>query len=108
MKKYRQLAVYGTLKKGYPLHNWFIGAEFIKDDIVKGELYKVSYPFLLDGDNDVHVEVYDVDEDTFDKIALMEESAGYETELATLESSDKAYIFRYPKKEDYFEKIDKF
>ena len=108
MKKYKRLAVYGTLKSSYPLHSWLKNSKFICNDFVKGSLYKMSYPFLLEGNDDIVVEIYDVEESIFNNIKQMEESAGYNTELVTSKSGLNVHVFRYPEKKDYFEKIDKF
>jgi gamma-glutamylcyclotransferase (GGCT)/AIG2-like uncharacterized protein YtfP len=103
------LAVYGTLKQGYPLHYWLTGSRLIQTDKVKGSLYLGhAIPYLLKGNNKVFVEVYQVDAKLFDRVVGIEENAGYRTELTQLESGIKAYVFFYPKKFKYMKKINKF
>lgn len=86
-----RIFVYGTLKKGGELHNYYLeGAEFVGTDNVSGELYAIgSLPYLFlyeKGETKVPGEVYDVKMDVFELIKEMEEGAGYKTvELSTVE-----------------------
>ena len=107
----KTLAVYGTLKKGYPLESWLCDAKFQRDDSVSGSLYISpggGIPFLGKGVDKVHVEVYNVDEDTFSAVKHMEEAAGYKTTLTRLKSGQEAYVFFYPHISKHFKRINKF
>lgn len=78
------ILVYGTLRKGIPRHDYYIGdylksgeAEFIKETTIKNfKLYFNYYPLLFPTDvptDTVVVELYKVTEDVFEAIRSMEE-----------------------------------
>jgi len=75
----KRIAVYGSLKEGK--YNNFIIGDFDKVGTIQvtGTLYRVSsYPALLEeGDNSYAAEVYDVDEETYERVKRMEIGAGY-------------------------------
>lgn len=98
----RKLFVYGTLKKGYALHDFYLGtSEFIKKDFVRGELYALNgLPFLLigkDRTSKVPGEVYNVNNKTFMSIKEMEEDAGYKTIKILTIGRESVYAFSYDK-----------
>ena len=108
----KKIAVYGTLKKGYPLHSWLNDSKFLSYDKVHGTLYingGGSIPYLVKRDKgNIRVEVYEVSEEKFSSLKNMEENAGYKTELTKLKSGEEAYVFYYPKVGSFFKKINKF
>ncbi len=71
-------AVYGTLRKGKPLHGYLKDSKFLGEDWIKGyDLYVDVLPYAVRGNGRLKVEVYDVDEETFEEINRMEVNAGY-------------------------------
>lgn len=75
-----KIAVYGSLKKGKYNHPMIENAEFVGDDKVKGYMTLVySYPqIMLTEEGDEHdIEVYLVDEMTYNHCHQMEIGAGY-------------------------------
>jgi gamma-glutamylcyclotransferase (GGCT)/AIG2-like uncharacterized protein YtfP len=97
-----KLFVYGTLKRGGMLHDYYLGkSEFVKKDFVRGELYALyGLPFLVVGKNrtsKVPGEVYNVSDEVFDEIKKMEEDAGYKTVEVSIVEGDSVYTFSYDK-----------
>lgn len=78
--------VYGSLKKGYQLHDHFLKNQmFIGNASIKGfSLISLGqYPAMIQVDDDsysVSGEYYLVTKEVFDKLKAMEEKAGYTTE----------------------------
>ena len=107
-----KIALYGTLKKGYPLHRLLNDSTLLSYDKVHGTLYMNgggSIPYLVKKDKgNIRVEVYEVNDEVFSSIKNMEENAGYRTELTKLKSGDEAYVFFYQKVGNFFKKINKF
>ena len=79
-----RIAVYGTLRLGMPLHYVIAEGEenkFIGFDWLDGfEMYALRYPWAVRGNGKILVEVYDVDEETFERINAIETGAGYDVE----------------------------
>lgn len=78
-----RIAVYGTLRKGMPLHYVIAGGngKFVGFDWIDGfEMYALRYPWAVHGNGKILVEVYDVDEEIFDTIDRIESGAGYDLE----------------------------
>jgi gamma-glutamylcyclotransferase (GGCT)/AIG2-like uncharacterized protein YtfP len=63
MKTGDLVAVYGSLRKGLGNHPVIEGAECKGNTIIKGwDLYSLgAYPFVVEGENELTVEVYEVD-----------------------------------------------
>jgi len=76
-----RMFVYGTLKKGFGLNRILSDSTYIGHASVKGYSLRDAgpYPVVFHGDkNDVvHGEVYEVDKDTYNIVASIEEGAGY-------------------------------
>lgn len=73
MNKKKKVFVYGTLKKGYALHDFYLEkSEFIKKDFISGELYALNgLPFLVVGKNRISKvpgEVYNIGNEAFTRI----------------------------------------
>jgi len=102
--------VYGTLKKGGRLNPYYMGkSTFIKEDTVKGNLYTLgSYPAITEGKNDVPGEIFEMPEEDFENVKLMEESAGYETKILKTKSNESVKVFVYMSKLDDRDLIDKW
>jgi gamma-glutamylcyclotransferase (GGCT)/AIG2-like uncharacterized protein YtfP len=81
MKPNRTIAVYGTLKRGYGLHNTFPEMTHIGDTTVEGfTLFSNgAYPAATPKSGRViFVEIYDVPEGVFQYIHDIERGAGYD------------------------------
>ena len=90
------LAVYGTLKKDYIYHYLLDGTKFIGKDKVKGQMYLIKgigYPFLMEGNKDIDVEIYEVQKERMEIITQMEENVGYKGKMTKLESGKEAMVF---------------
>ena len=73
-----KIAVYGTLRKGKPLHGYLGDSRFLGEDWIEGyDLYVDALPFTVRGEGKLKVEVYEVDDETFEAIDRMEVNAGY-------------------------------
>ena len=97
-----KLFVYGTLKKGEFLHDYYLeNSEFVKKDFVRGELYFLyGLPFLVVGKNrtsKVPGEVYNVSNEVFVKVKSMEEDAGYKIVEVLTVGEESVYTFSYDK-----------
>ena len=111
--QFKNLAVYGTLKNGYSLDHYLMNTKFISDDKVEGRLYQSKFgtiPYLIEKKDGkyVDVELYSVDDVTFNIIKSMEEGAGYVTKEVKLKSGVMAYVFFYRGNFNYLKEIDKF
>lgn len=81
----KRFASYGSLRKGFYNHNRFGLGEPIATSTVRGAMYVnpyLGYPMLYEkGDKDKvrdHViEIYEVEDELYDRINMMEEMAGY-------------------------------
>lgn len=98
----KKLFVYGTLKKGGSLHDYYLSdSEFVKKDFVRGELYAhFGLPFLVLGKNrtsKVPGEIYKVDEKVFNEVKEMEEGAKYKTVKVPTIGKESVYAFSYDK-----------
>lgn len=76
--------VYGTLKQGCPLQKWMKKSKYLGDHTVKGyTLISLGpYPAMYSTEDEQHAvlgELYEMPADDFDRLAAMEESAGYQT-----------------------------
>lgn len=93
------LFVYGTLKRGFPLHDWMAESKFIKEDKLVGyTLINLGpYPAMLSmpgADNFlVNGEVFEMPYDQFVDLKNMEEGAGYNTLEVRTQSGEKVYAF---------------
>lgn len=81
MNKIITVFVYGTLKRGKPLHNsWMHNSKFIDEDKIKGTLYLLSsYPAINEGNKEVPGEIFEMPEKDFIALKAMEHMAGYKT-----------------------------
>ena len=95
-----RIAVYGTLRKGMPLHGYLTGAKFLGEDWIEGfELYFKYLPKAVRGKGRIKVEVYEVNEETFRAINEMEIESGYKPiEINT--KFGKAVLWEWPSKVD--------
>ena len=98
----KKLFVYGTLKKGGSLHDYYFGnSEFVKEDFVSGELYSFNgLPFLVleeEETSKVPGEVYNVDNKVFNEVKEMEENSGYKTVKVPTIGKESVYTFSYDK-----------
>ena len=74
----KKIGVYGSLKRERYNHSLLPESEYIGTGKVKGVLYKVSsYPAIVDGDDDVEVELYRVPDNEYNMVHNMEIGAGY-------------------------------
>jgi len=75
----KTIAVYGSLKRGRYNHPMLESSKFLGNTTLKGTLYRVSsYPALVDdGENEYEAELYEVDDDTYSAVRVMELGAGY-------------------------------
>ncbi|AFL95279.1 hypothetical protein CL1_1076 [Thermococcus cleftensis] len=73
-----RIAVYGTLRRGKPLHGYLHGARFLGEEWIEGyELYFDGLPYAVKGAGRLKVEVYEVDGEVFEDINTLEVGAGY-------------------------------
>ena len=73
-----KIAVYGTLRKGKPLHDYLKDSKFLGEDWIEGyDLYVEVLPYAIKGEGRLKVEVYEVSRETFEEINSMEVNAGY-------------------------------
>ena len=98
----KKLFVYGTLKKGKSLHDYYLGvSKFVKNGFVYGELYAFyGLPFLVigkDKTSKVPGEVYNVSDEVFSELKKMEEDAGYKTVKVLTLRRESVYTFSYDK-----------
>jgi len=106
-RKHR-IAVYGSLRKGEYNHSrgFANGATHVIDGHIEGaELVGGNaYPWVVPGNGRVLVEVYDIDDTTFEWIEAMERGAGYERRPVYVISSAfggagydaEAYFYKHP------------
>ena len=94
-----RIGVYGSLRRGQPLHRVISSEKYIGNVLVDGydlyaDLSKQSYPFIKKGDGKVLMEVYDVHPAIGDQVGRIEESAGYRTDTIEIEGmpSFEAYV----------------
>ena len=75
MENTTRVGVYGTLKQGFGNHR-LINAEPVGTGVVRGHrLFESGIPFLVEdasSDYDVHVEYYDVDDETLARLDRLE------------------------------------
>ncbi len=89
--------VYGTLKRGFRLHEAMGDALFLGEDAVRGRLYSLgAFPGLKQGRDVVKGELYDVDPYLIKRLDNIEGHPTFyrRTEL-TLESGKKALVYVY-------------
>lgn len=87
------LAVYGTLRKRERLDSW-LNLEPLSTERLPGfEMYNLgSYPYVIRGEGEIVIEVYDAKTHTLNNIGDMEQGAGYKT-MAVETSQGTALIF---------------
>jgi len=89
-----KLATYGSLKEGFYNHKRWLGdAKPIATSRTRGGMYLISkaYPMLVKtgGPQHIHdVEIYDVDDTTFEQIYFMETGAGYYCQVEAFDTDD--------------------
>ena len=74
-----KLFVYGTLRKGRYNYDIYLkdNSQFLQEAYIKGTLYSLKgkvYPAIVEGDSMVLGEIFEVDQETFDR---MDEMEGY-------------------------------
>lgn len=72
-----KLFVYGTLRKGRYNYDIYLkdNSKFLQEAYVKGTLYSLKgkvYPAIVEGDDMILGELFDVDQETFDRMDAME------------------------------------
>lgn len=107
----KKIAVYGSLKKGFYNHNRFNMGEPIARGKIRGAMFLMySYPHLYRSgfcdkglERSHEVEVYDVDDDTYNAIKRMEISAGYQEVPMTIDGHDCTVFYS---RDDYDYKLN--
>lgn len=108
----KQIAVYGSLKRGFGNHSMIKSAPLMGTDKVRGYMTLVfkSYPqlYLDDNEREHEVEIYQVNEDQYRSVRAMELGAGYVEKEIEL-SVGKCYIYVFDSKSRmYGEPIDAY
>ena len=69
-----RLAVYGTLKAGFGNHVLLDNSEYVGKAVVTGTMHSMGgFPAIcLAGDNQIHCEVYDVNDDVLERCDRLE------------------------------------
>ncbi len=103
MMKFR-VFVYGTLKRGFPLHRYLAGARFLGEARLEGfEMFDLGwYPGIVPGEGVVYGEVYDVGPGTLALLDEIEdEGEEYERRWLPVEMEDgkrlEAFVYVYRK-----------
>ena len=100
MNKYR-LAVYGSLRKGMGNHFFMSSGKFIKKVWLKGwDMYSLRvFPYVVptDNNNNILVELYETDKDSFRPIHEMETGAGYHYTTVIVDG-EQWLIYYFPDK----------
>jgi len=93
----KTFASYGSLRKGFWNHTRFGLGEPIATSTVKGSMFmnaSLGYPWLFNEEDakameakiiDYTVELFDVDEEKFNRIDMMEQGSGYKAQEMTFE-----------------------
>ncbi|UOF79326.1 gamma-glutamyl cyclotransferase [Caudoviricetes sp.] len=104
------IAVYGSLKKGFGNHRLLKSSEFLGT----GETFPVfkmisltNYPGLLDGEDSIEVEVYEVDDATFRALDLLEGYPSFYNRVLTIvtlenEQTVPAWIYKLNTDNNYY------
>jgi gamma-glutamylcyclotransferase (GGCT)/AIG2-like uncharacterized protein YtfP len=82
------LLVYGSLRKGGWLHIPWLALEPIRKLVIPNySLFPVNnaYPTISKGKGSLVTELYEVEEEVYEKIKKMEENAGYHEEKVKIE-----------------------
>ena len=68
------VAVYGTLLKGQDNHRLIANSKLLGNAIIHGfNMFNIgSFPGIKEGDNHIEIEVYEVDNDTFKRLDILE------------------------------------
>lgn len=68
------IAVYGSLKQGYHNHGVIEGSRLLGQDHLTGwDMYNLgAFPGIIAGEGTIHVEVYDVDQETALRVDALE------------------------------------
>lgn len=70
---YHYVFVYGTLKRGFHNHNRFLqGMEPVAIGYIRGKLLQGGLPYLVEGDGQVHGEVYEISSDLRNTLDALE------------------------------------
>lgn len=97
------LFTYGTLKRGFKNHDYadFNKSKFIDVDKIKGKLYgkKGVYPILLEGNDWIAGEIFEVSCDTFLRTVRMELGARYLLKWDYTQKGNPVYYFFMSDKE---------
>lgn len=70
-----KVAVYGSLRKGMGNHVLLEGSKFLGNDVVQGSMYSLGgFPGCHnhDPEDTIHIEVYEVDDDTLQSLDWLE------------------------------------
>ena len=95
------IGVYGTLKKEFRNHFILEGSVFRGYDKVKGQLYDSNsdYPILTEGGKLIDVELYDVNDITFEIINRLETRVGYDPVVKETVSGKNIIVFTMTKEQ---------
>jgi gamma-glutamylcyclotransferase (GGCT)/AIG2-like uncharacterized protein YtfP len=97
------IAVYGTLRRGGGLHEAYRLDELdmLARETLKGfDMYSLgAYPYVVQGDGEITVELYNADIVTAYQIERMERGAGYQVQAVST-SQGEATIFYMTPEED--------
>lgn len=99
--KTEKLFVYGTLKKGFRLHNYLGNSKLLGEDTLKGfDIYSNgTYPMIVRGESIVKGEVYEVPVSLFVSTLDLIESEYNRVKVNTENFKDvNAYVYKYPVK----------
>ena len=93
----QQVAIYGSLKRGFYNHHLMMGSEFIGEDCLGGfNLYSLgAFPGVKRGKGQLHVEVFTVDPLCFERLDVLEDHPNwYQREQVTTKFG-LAWIYLY-------------
>ena len=100
----QRVFVYGTLKKGFPLHSRLEKGTYICNGSLEGyEMFAVAsggYPAIKKGEGTIHGELYEVDDRTLISLDMVEgEGYLFKRECVTVEKEDgqeaQAWVYAY-------------
>ncbi len=102
------VAVYGSLKKGYGNHSLLESSELkgITETSPSWTMYDLgSFPGIVPGHTNIHIEVYEVNQETFQRLDMLE---GYPSFYDRKEIETKygsAWIYFLAEKDNYMQSI---
>jgi gamma-glutamylcyclotransferase (GGCT)/AIG2-like uncharacterized protein YtfP len=94
-----KVAVYGTLRRGGGLHHSYMRkAKFMGKEVLRGyKMYSLGqYPYVIVGDGDITVEIYDVKPQLYDRLESMESRVGYDVATVNTMFGEAAIFYMSP------------